>query len=377
MSAFIYLDYNATTPTDPRVAEAMQPYLTGFFGNPSSGHRAGREAKAAVEEARGQVAACLGCGAEEIVFTSGGSESDNLALRGVVAARGGGHLVTSAVEHPAVLEVVLAMEMEGLIQLTVVGVDASGRVDPAEVADALREDTVLVSLMLANNEVGTLQPVGEISELCRDRGVLVHTDAAQAVGKIPVDVDALGVDLLTVAGHKLYAPKGIGALYIRQGVEIEPLIRGAGHERRLRAGTENILEMVGLGAACALVRDEPPEEHSRLESLRDRLRKRLTNAIDGTTEHAGDADRLPNTLSISLPGAHAGDLLDAIGDEVAASAGAACHGLNIQVSHVLAAMGVSTEVALGTIRLSVGRFTTEDEVDCGAEIILGAVIGDQ
>ena len=377
MTGFIYLDYNATTPTDPRVAEAMRPYLTGFFGNPSSGHLFGREAKAAVEEARGQVAACLGCGAEEIVFTSGGSESNNLALRGVVAARGGGHLVTSAVEHPAVLEVVLAMEMEGLIQLTVVGVDASGRVDPAEVADALRDDTVLVSLMLANNEVGTLQPVREISGLCRDRGVLVHTDAAQAVGKIPVDVEALGVDLLTVAGHKLYAPKGIGALYIRHGVEIEPLIRGAGHERRLRAGTENILEMVGLGAACALVRDEPPDEHSRLESLRDRLRMRLTNAIDGTTEHASDADRLPNTLSISLPGAHAGDLLDAIGDEVAASAGAACHGLNIQVSHVLAAMGVSTEVALGTIRLSVGRFTTEDEVDCGAEIILGAVIGDQ
>ena len=269
MTGFIYLDYNATTPTDPRVAEAMRPYLTGFFGNPSSGHRAGREAKAAVEAARGQVAACLGGSAEEIVFTSGGSESNNLALRGVVAARGGGHVVTSAVEHPAVLEVVLAMEMEGLIRLTVVGVDRSGRVDPAEVADSLRDDTVLVSLMLANNEVGTLQPVGEISELCRDRGVLVHTDAAQAIGKIPVDVDALGVDLLTVAGHKLYAPKGIGALYIRHGVEIVPLILGAGHERRLRAGTENILEMVGLGAACALVRDESSDEHLLLESLRD------------------------------------------------------------------------------------------------------------
>ena len=373
MSAFIYLDYNATTPTDPRVAEAMQPYLTGFFGNPSSGHLFGREAKASVESARAQVAACLGCSADEVLFTSGGSESNNLALRGVVAARGGGHLVTSAVEHPAVLEVVLAMEMEGLIQLTVVGVDASGRVDPAEIAGALRDDTVLVSLMLANNEVGTLQPVAEIAELCRDRGVLVHTDAAQAIGKIPVDVDALGVDLLTVAGHKLYAPKGIGALFIRSGVEIEPLIRGAGHERRLRAGTENILEMVGLGAACALVRDEPPDEHPRLESLRDRLRKRLTDEIDGTTEHASGADRLPNTLSISLPGAHAGNLLDAIGNEVAASAGAACHGLNIQVSHVLAAMGVSTKVALGTIRLSVGRFTTEDEVDQGAKIILGAL----
>jgi len=373
MTGFIYLDYNATTPTDPRVAEAMRPYLTGFFGNPSSGHLFGREAKASVEGARAQVAACLGCSADEVLFTSGGSESNNLALRGVVAVRGGGHVVTSAIEHPAVLEVVLAMEMEGLIRLTVVGVDRFGRVDPDEVERALADDTVLVSLMLANNEVGTLQPVGEISELCRNRGVLVHTDAAQAIGKIPVDVGALGVDLLTVAGHKLYAPKGIGALYIRQGVEIEPLIRGAGHERRLRAGTENILEMVGLGAACALVRDEPPDEHPRLESLRDRLRQRLTDEIDGTTEHASGADRLPNTLSISLPGAHAGNLLDAIGDEVAVSAGAACHGLNIQVSHVLAAMGVGTEVALGTIRLSVGRFTTEAEVDEGAKIILGAL----
>ena len=373
MSAFIYLDYNATTPTDPRVAEAMQPYLTGFFGNPSSGHRAGREAKASVEKARGRVAGCLGCRTDEIVFTSGGSESNNLALRGVVAARGGGHVVTSAVEHPAVLEVVLAMEMEGLIRLSVVGVDRSGRVDPAEVADALRDDTVLVSLMLANNEVGTLQPLKEIAKICRNRGVLVHTDAAQAIGKIPVDVDALGVDLLTVAGHKLYAPKGIGALFIRNGVEIEPLIRGAGHERRLRAGTENILEMVGLGAACALVRDESSDEHLLLESLRDRLRDRISAGVDGVIEHACDADRLPNTLSISLPGAHAGNLLDSIGNEVAASAGAACHGHTVQVSHVLAAMGVSTEVALGTIRLSVGRFTTRDEVDRGAEIILGAV----
>jgi len=377
MKDFIYLDYNATTPTDSRVAEAMQPYLMGFFGNPSSGHRFGREAKAAVEGARTQVASCLGCASSEVIFTSGGSESDNLALRGVVAARGGGHVVTSAVEHPAVLEVVLAMEMEGLIRLSVVGVDRLGRVDPAEVEDALHDDTILVSLMLANNEVGTLQPVTEIAKICRNRGVLVHTDAAQAIGKIPVDVDALGVDLLAVAGHKLYAPKGIGALYIRQGVEIEPLIRGAGHERRLRAGTENILEMVGLGAACALVRDEPPDEHSRLESLRDRLRQRLTNEINGIIEHARGADRLPNTLSISLPGAHAGNLLETIGDEVAASAGAACHGLNVQVSHVLAAMGVSTEVALGTIRLSVGRFTTEAEIDRGAEIILEAVIGDR
>ena len=373
MDDFIYLDYNATTPTDPRVADAMRPYLTGFFGNPSSGHRFGREAKAAVESARAQVAACLGCGPDEIIFTSGGSESDNLALRGVVAARGAGHVVISAVEHPAVLEVALAMEMEGLIRLSVVGVDRHCRVDPADVEAVLAEDTVLVSLMLANNEVGTLQPVAEIAGLCRDRGVFVHTDAAQAVGKIEVDVEALGVDLLTVAGHKLYAPKGIGALYIRKGVEIEPLIRGAGHERRLRAGTENILEMVGLGAACTLVRDEPLDEHHRLASLRDRLRDRLAAGIGGLIEHASGAERLPNTLSISLPGAHAGDLLEAVGDELAASAGAACHGLKVQVSHVLAAMGVTPEVALGTVRFSVGRFSTEEEIDRGAEMILEAV----
>jgi cysteine desulfurase len=373
MSEFIYLDYNATTPTDPRVAEAMTPYLTGFYGNPSSGHRLGREAKSAVEGARAQVASCLGCAADEVVFTSGGSESDNLALRGVVAARGGGHVITSAIEHPAVLEVALALEMEGLIELTVVGVDAMGRVDPDDIGAALQKNTILVSLMLANNEVGTLQPVAEIAERCRERGVLVHTDAAQAVGKIPVDVEELGVDLLTVAGHKLYAPKGIGALYIRSGVEVEPIIRGAGHERRLRAGTENILEMVGLGAASVLVRDEPTTEHARIEGLRDRLRDRLGKEVDGLIEHAADADRLPNTLSVSLPGAHAGDLLEAIGDQVAASAGAACHGFTIQVSHVLAAMGVTSEVALGTIRLSVGRFTNEEEVDRGSEIILEAL----
>jgi cysteine desulfurase len=373
MSEFIYLDYNATTPTDPRVADAMRPFLTGFFGNPSSGHRYGREAKAAVEGARSQVARCLGCTPDEVVFTSGGSESDNLALRGVVAARGGGHVITSAVEHPAVLETALAMEMEGLIRLTVVGVDSQGRVDAADVEAALTDDTVLVTIMLANNEVGTLQPIAEIAGLCRGRGVLVHTDAAQAVGKIPVDVGALGVDLLTVAGHKLYAPKGIGALYIRDGVEIERMIHGAGHERRLRAGTENILEMVGLGAACDLVAEETTDEIERLAALRDRLRDRLTAGAPGLVEHAAEAERLPNTLSVSLPGAHAGDLLEAVGEELAASAGAACHGLKIQVSHVLAAMSVTPEVALGTIRFSVGRFTTEDEVDRGAEIVLAAL----
>jgi len=370
---FIYLDYNATTPTDPRVAEAMLPFLAGFYGNPSSSHRAGREARAAVDRARSQVATCLGCESEEIVFTSGGSESNNMAIRGVVAARDGGHVITSAVEHPAVLEVVLAMEREGRIGLTVVGVDGQGQVDPGEVEAAVRPDTVLVTLMLANNEVGTLQPVSEIAAICNKRGVPIHTDAAQAVGKISVDVAELGVDLLTVAGHKLYAPKGIGALYIRQGVVVEPLIRGAGHERGLRAGTENILEEVGLGVACEIVREELVEEIPRLQRLRDRLAENLRREIPSLMVHGHPDKRLPNTLSVALPGVDASELANRLGDQVAASLGAACHGDAVHVSHVLEAMGVDAETAKSTIRLSVGRFTTVDEVDTAVARTLGVV----
>jgi cysteine desulfurase len=374
---FIYLDYNATTPTDPRVAEAMQPYLMAFWGNPSSGHRAGREARAAVDRARFQVASCLGCDPAEIVFTSGGSESNNMAIRGVVAARGGGHVITSAVEHPAVLEVVNALAEKGRMNLTVVGVDRHGRVDPGEVEAALRADTVLVTLMLANNEVGTLQLVQEVSAICRERGVLVHTDAAQAVGKIPVDVDELGVDLLTVAGHKLYAPKGIGALYIRQGVTVEPLIRGAGHERGLRAGTENILEEVGLGVACEIVKEELTEEIPHLTALRDRLSGRLRNGVPGAVIHGHPEFRLPNTLSVALPDVNASELATRLGDEVAISLGAACHGDAVHVSHVLEAMGVDAATSMSTIRLSVGRFTTEAEVDRAATLILDAARSQQ
>ncbi len=366
----IYLDYNATTPVDPRVAEAMRPYLAGFWGNPSSLHRAGREARQAVERARAQVAGCLGCRPEETVFTSGGSESNNTAIRGVVAARGGGHVVTSAVEHPAVLEVVRALERDGLIRLTVLGVDATGRVDPADVERALRPDTVLVTLMLANNEVGTLEPIAEVAELCRARGILVHTDAAQAVGKVPVRVGELGVDLLSVAGHKLYAPKGVGALYVRTGVRLEPLIRGAGHEMGLRAGTENVLEEVGLGAACEIVERELADELPRIVALRDALEQGLRAGFEGLLVHGHPTARLPNTLSVALPGVDAGLLLARLGDEVAASAGAACHAEDVEVSHVLAAMGVDTATALATVRLSVGRFTTDDEVRRAVERIL-------
>lgn len=370
----IYLDCNATTPVDPRVGEAMRPLLGGCYGNPSSSHRLGREARGVLDTARAQVAGCLGCETDEVVFTSGGSESNNAAIRGVVEACGGGHVITSAVEHPAVLEVALALECEGRAALTIVGVDRSGRVDPAEVERALRPDTVLVTIMLANNEVGTLQPIADIASSCRERGVSVHTDAAQAVGKIPVDVRALGVDLLTVAGHKLYAPKGVGALYVRRGVELEPIIRGAGHERGRRAGTESLLMAVGLGAACAIVRDELAAEMPRLAALRDRLEGRLRAALPDLIVHGHATERLPNTLSVALPGVHAHRLLEALADEVAASPGSACHADKVQVSHVLAAMDVDAPTALSTIRLSVGRFTTADEIDRAAERILEAAL---
>lgn len=372
--SFVYLDCNATTPTDPRVVEAMEPALTGLHGNPSSGHRAGREARRALERSRAQVATALGCEPNEVIFTSGGSESNNLAIRGVVESRGGGHVVTSAVEHPAVLEVVLALEIEGRIELTIVGVDRLGRVDPGEIEGALRDDTVLVSLMLANNEVGTLQPVARVATLCRPRGILVHTDAAQAVGKIPVDAGALGVDLLTVAGHKLYAPKGVGALFVRDGVELAPQVRGAGHERGLRAGTESVLMASGLGAACELAAAEVADEGPRLAFLRDRLAARLRGARPDLVVHGHPDHRLPNTLSAAIPGTDAAVLLAGLADRLAASTGAACHAGAATVSHVLQAMEVDRELAAATMRLSVGRFTTEDEIDRAAEMILAEVV---
>ena len=370
--SLIYLDYNATTPIDPRVAEAMGPFLTGGFGNPSSTHAEGRKAKTALEETRERVARCLGCRSTEVVFTSGGSESNNLAIRGLVEARGGGHVITFAVEHPAVLEVVIALEIEGRIGLSIVEVDQFGRVDPEAVAAALRDDTVLVSLMLANNEVGTLQPVREVATLCRERGVAIHTDAAQAIGKVPVNVNDLGVDLLSVAGHKLYAPKGVGALYVREGIEILPQIRGAGHEQGRRAGTENVLLAVGLGIACELAQHEVAEEQERLAGLRGRLAAGLRVGCEDLVEHGHPEHRLPNTLSVALPGNDAGELLGNLADELAASAGSACHSGASMISYVLQAMGVEPELARATVRLSLGRFTTEEEVDRAVELILEA-----
>lgn len=368
----IYLDCNATTPVDSRVADAMVPVLREVYGNPSSGHRLGRKARELVEAARAGVAACLGAAPEEVLFTSGGSESDNWALRGAVAARGGGHVVVSAVEHPAVLETARAMEREGRIRLTVIGVDRFGQVDPEEVVAALAPDTVLVSVMLANNEVGTLQPVAEIAAACRRRGVLVHTDAAQAVGKVAVDVRGLDVDLLTVAGHKLYAPKGVGALFVRKGVTLEPLMRGAGHERGLRAGTENVASIVGLGVACELVREEVTDEGPRLAALRDRLEGLLEEGFPALVRHSHPGHRLPNTASCAFPGVDANALLALLAEEVAASAGAACHTDAVHPSHVLTAMGVDAATAMSTVRFSVGRFTTSRDVEEGARRVLAA-----
>jgi cysteine desulfurase len=369
--SLIYLDYNATTPIDPRVAEAMGPFLTGGFGNPSSTHAEGRKAKSELEEARVRVARGLGCLPTEVVFTSGGSESNNLAIRGLVEARGGGHVITSAVEHPAVLEVVLALEIEGRIALSIVGVDRFGRVDPEAVAAALRDDSILVSLMLANNEVGTLQPVREVAALCRERGVAIHTDAAQAISKVPVNVGDLGVDLLSVAGHKLYAPKGVGALYVREGIEIRPQILGASHEQGRRAGTENVLLAVGLGIACELAQHEVPAEQEWLAGLRGRLAAGLRAGCEDLVEHGHPDHRLPNTLSVAFPGCDAGELLGKLADKLAASAGSACHSGATMISYVLQAMGVEPELARATVRLSVGRFTTEDEIERAVELILG------
>ncbi|RLE27409.1 MAG: bifunctional IscS subfamily cysteine desulfurase/selenide, water dikinase SelD, partial [Acidobacteria bacterium] len=324
-------------------------------------------------QARARVASSIGAQSDEIIFTSGGTESNNLAFHGVAAARGGGHVITSAIEHPAVLEVVLAMESAGDIKMTIVGVDSRGRIDPADIQDALRLDTVLVSLMLANNEVGTLQPVAEVASICRERGIPVHTDAAQAVGKVPVDVDELGVDLLSIAGHKLYAPKGVGALYVRRGTEIESFTRGAGHERGLRPGTENVLEIVGLGMACELVEKELHDEIPRLELMRDRLRDLLVARIPGLVQHGHPKYRLPNTLSVAFPGVEAAGVLSRLENVVAASAGAACHEGGAILSHVLWAMGIECEVARSTLRLSVGRFTSEEDLEIGARHIADVV----
>lgn len=358
----IYLDYNASTPIDPAVAGAMRPLLDEAFGNPSSGHWASMPAKAALEHARGQVAALLGSAPDEIIFTSGGSEANNLAIKGTffTLRHKGKHIITTAVEHPAVLAPCRFLERLGAT-VSYLPVDRSGRVDPEDVRRAITPRTILISVMHANNEVGTIQPIEEIGVIARRHRICFHTDAAQSVGKIPTNVDTLGINMLTIAGHKLYAPKGVGALYVRCGVELEPLIHGAGHERGRRAGTESALLAVGLGAACALAQDLAPMD--RVRALRDRFWSALQDRFGDRIVLNGHADhRLPNTLNVSFVGMVGGELLAGL-DGVAASTGSACHSGRIELSPVLAAMGVPEKIGMGAVRFSLGRQTTDAEID--------------
>ena len=376
MTPPIYLDYNATTPVAPEVVEAMLPYLVEHFGNPSSSHAYGLAARQAVAEARASVAALIHAQEDEIVFTGSATEANNLALLGVAGASGQTrrHLVVSAVEHPAVMQPAQHLREMGW-DLSVVPVDGYGRVDPHVVAAAVRPDTALVSIMHANNEVGTIQPIAEIARLIKPMGVLLHTDAAQSVGKVEIDVDALGVDLLTLAGHKFYATKGVGALYVRPGTPIGPILYGAGQEHGLRPGTENVPLVVGLGAAARLAREHLPAATEKLRTLRDALHERLAAAVPGLVLNGHPVERLPNTLHVSFPGVAGHELLSRVAGRVAASVGSACHSDADAVSGVLAAMGCDAERARGAVRLSVGGMSTQEEIEAGAAALSEAVTG--
>ena len=369
----IYLDYNATTPIDPAVREAMLPYLSEHFGNPSTTHAYGLPAKEAVERARQQVASLIGATSEEIIFTSGGSESDNHAIVGTALANShkGKNIITMCIEHPAVLKTCRYLEERLGFKVTYLPVDGFGLVDPKDIRRAVTGETILITIMHANNEVGTIESIAEIGEIARERRILFHTDAAQSCGKIPVDVNELKVDLLTIAGHKLYAPKGIGALFIRRGVQIDSLIHGAGQEKGKRAGTENVPYMVGLGMACELAMNELLVYTVKVKALRNRLYQRIVDGLGKDKVHLNGHPerRLPNTLNISIRGIVGDELLSRI-PEIAASTGAACHAGSTEPSSVLLEMGLSRELALGALRLTLGRWSTPEEIDTAADLIM-------
>jgi cysteine desulfurase len=369
----IYLDYNATTPIDKEVAETMKPFLDEMFGNPSSNHEYGLKTKKAVASARNQVASLIGCFPEEIIFTSGGTESNNFAIKGVAFANKhkGNHIITSSVEHPAVIEVCKYLSAKGFI-ITYLQVDEFGRVDPAAVKKAINSQTILISIMHANNEVGTIQPVEEIGKIAKSHNILFHSDAAQSLGKVKVDVNEMKVDLLSIAGHKLYAPKGVGALFIRKGVILEKLIHGADHEMNRRAGTENILEISGLGKACEIAQRDLEKNRTHMRDMRDLLYKGITESLIDVKLNGHPEQRLPNTLSLSFRGIEANTLLSVL-TEVAASAGAACHADCFEASSVLNAMNVPVEYTLGTIRFSTGKYTTQTEIEKASELVISAV----
>ncbi len=367
----IYLDYNATTPVAPEVVHVMLPYLQTYFGNPSSSYSLGRQNKEAIEKARMQVAALIGAKPDEIVFTSGGTESNNHAIRGIVLANSekGKHIITSKTEHPAVIEVCRFLEKQGH-EITWLPVDSTGKVNPGDVEHAIRPDTVLISIMHANNEVGTIQPIDEIGEIAKKHGVYFHTDAAQSVGKIKTDVNETRIDLLSVAGHKLYAPKGIGALYIRDGVKLENLMFGAGQEKGLRPGTENVPYIVALGKACELAKENLEANYRHLFQMRQLL-------LDGLKEkcrapiylNADLGNCLPNTLSIAFENVDAHTLASLVSKKVLFSTGSACHADSVEISPVLKAMQVNPHIATGTVRISTGKYTTTEEIVQAVEII--------
>jgi cysteine desulfurase len=368
----IYLDHNATTPIASKVVEAMTPYWGEKYGNPSSSHSLGRLAKQGLEKARGEVAELVGCLPEEIVFTSGGTESNNMVIKGVAHSltEKGRHIITTAIEHPAVTNPCLFLMHQGY-DVTFLPVNSTGQVDPGSVKEAIRPTTILISVMHANNETGTVEPIEQIGALAREAGVLFHTDAAQSAGKIPVDVSALNVDFLSLAGHKMYAPKGVGALFIRKGLRIEPFMHGAGQESGRRAGTENVMFAVGLGKACALACEYLAPEIERICRLRDLLHDLLAKGIPDLVLNGHPKMRLPNTLNVSLPGIDGGTLLEAA-PEICASTGAACHERSVTLSHVLAAMQVPKEIGRGAIRLTLGRKNTEAEIETAGTMIVAA-----
>ncbi len=373
----IYLDNNSTTRTDPRVVDAMLPYFTEKFGNAASrNHPYGWEAEEAVEEARNRIAELIGASGKEIIFTSGATESSNLAIKGVASMyrKKGNHIITCGIEHKATVDPCKRLEHSGF-DVTWLDVDKYGQVHPEQVAEAIRPETILVSLMTANNEIGTIHPIKEIGAICKDRGVLFHTDAVQAVGKIPMDVEAMGIDLLSLSGHKIYGPKGIGALYVRKKnprVRLEPIIDGGGHERGMRSGTLPVPMIVGLGEACAIAHRDMAEESERTFRLREKLRKGIMDQLPETYVNGHPTERLPGNLNISFAYVEGEGLMMGIKD-IAVSSGSACTSASLEPSYVLRALGVGDELAHSSLRFGVGRFTTEEEIDYVIDAVVTAV----
>jgi len=371
----IYLDYNATTPIDKEVADEMISTIQNHYGNPSSLYEIGRYSKKAIERARKQLASLINAQPEEILFTSCATESNNIAIQGIAFANQikGKHIITSAIEHPAVIEVCKYLETQGF-EVSYLAVDATGRINPQDVATAIRPDTILITIMHANNEVGTIQPISEIAVIAKQKNILFHTDAAQSVGKIDTNVAKLGVDLLTIAGHKLYAPKGIGALYIKQGVKIQKIMYGAAQEKGIRPGTENLVHIVALGKACEIAQRDFEKNYNTMLSAKENLLKGLQThlgekiKVNGNTVHC-----LPNTLSIAFYNIEAQTLASIISNDIYISTGSACHAGSVEISSVLKAMNIDMRTAIGTVRISTGKYTSSEEIETAVQIISNAV----